>query len=242
VYDIFNIKKIEITKTKYSNEANKRILKTGLFAFGLNFISIYLINTPRYAIDDLLSNEMQTIYGIIIMPATFMGLLGQYIIQPSITKISKYIKDEEYTNLKKVIININLIIILLGILVFVVAYLLEVPVLELVYGVELDNYFESMMIIIVGSVFYSVSIITSAILIAMRKTFSQVVIYFVTSIIATFLAYKFVENMQIKGASITYFITMVIVAFMFILLVIKEVLNYKKEWRNNENINNNSNV
>lgn len=231
VYDLLNLKKIEIIKTKYSSEANKRILKTGLFAFGLNFISIYLLNTPRYAIDDLLSNEMQTIYGIIIMPATFMGLLGQYIIQPSITKISKYIKDEEYDNLKKIIMSLILIVFVLGILVFIVAYFLEVPVLKLVYGIELSKYFTSMMIIIIGSIFYSIGIVTSAILISMRKTFSQVVVYAITSIIGTVLSYKLVASVQIEGASITYLLAMFIVAITFILLVIKETLKYNKEWK-----------
>lgn len=245
IYDYSNLKKVEVVKTKYSDEANKRILKTGLFAFGLNFLSIYLLNTSRYAIDDLLSNEMQTIYGIIIMPATFMGLLGQYIIQPSITKISKYIKDEEYNNLKKIITNLILIIAILGILVFIVAYFLEVPVLGLVYGIELSNYFNSMMIIIIGSIFYSIGIVTSSILISMRKTFSQVVVYAISSVIATILSYKLVKIVQIQGASITYLITMLLVAVIFIALVVKETQKYKKEWakgEKHENINNNSNI
>ena len=29
------------------------------------------------------------------MPASLMGLLGQYIIQPALTKISEYIKNKE---------------------------------------------------------------------------------------------------------------------------------------------------
>lgn len=234
IYDFLNMKKVEVIKTKYNNESNLRILKTGIFAFALNFISIYLINAPRYAIDDLLPNDMQTIFGIIIMPATFMGLLGQYIIQPSVTKISKFIKDEEYENLRKMIINLILIVIGTGIAVLVIAYFLEVPVLQLVYGIELVNYFDSMMIIIIGSIFYSIGVVISAILISMRRTLSQVIVYGLTSIIATFLAYRLVNITKIQGASITYLVTMLVVAIVFIGLVFNCVLKYKKEWEKNK--------
>ena len=228
IYDISNIKKLKVVKTKFTKEANMNILKTGVFAFGLNFISIYLINASRYAIDDLLEADMQTIYGIILMPATFMGLLGQYIIQPAITKISNYIKTENYQKLKNVIIKLISIMFSFGIVVFIIAYLLEIPVLQTVYGVELKPYFTSAMVIIAGSVFYGTSIIISFTLIAMRKTLSQVIIYGICAIGSTIIAYKFVEVKQIMGASITYTITMIAVVVLFVFVLLNELMNYKK--------------
>lgn len=232
-----NLKKVKITKTKFSIKANERIFKIGFFSFGLNFVGIYLFNISRYSIDDLLSNDMQTIYGIILMPASFMALLGQYIVQPSITKISNYIRDKKYFDLKNIILKLLIIIIALGIAVFAVAYIFEAPVLKLVYGVDISEHFVSMLIIIVASVFYSISIIISAILISMRKTLSQVISYIVVSVIGTFIAYKFVENFQIFGASITYLLTMILISAIFIILTIKQLLKYKKTWEMMDNKN-----
>lgn len=231
LYDYNNIKKIKVEKTKYSNEANIRIIKTGLFTFGLNFISIYLINIPRYAIDELLQSDMQAIFSIIIMPATFMGLLGQYIIQPAITKISEYISLKNYVELKNTIIKLILTIFSLGSIVFALAWFLELPVLKLIYGVDLNSYFISAMIIIMGSIFYGASIIISFILIAMRKTFSQVITYGACSVISTFGAYKLVEYNSINGAAITYLASMLLVTIVFMVILINEILNYKKEWK-----------
>ena len=200
IYDYHNVKSIGVTKTKFTKEANLRILKTGLFTFILNFLAIYLINVPRYAIDDLLTSDIQTIFGIIIMPATFMGLLGQYIIQPVLTSISDNIKNHKYIDLKKSIAKIIIILFILGIIVIFVAWLLEIPVLELVYGVELKPYFISAIIIIIGSVFYGASTMTSYILIAMRKTLSQVITYGICAILSTVVAYKLVENIRSKGS------------------------------------------
>ncbi len=230
IYDIKNVKKIKIRKTKYSWKANKRLLRTGFFAFLLNFLGIYLINAPRYAIDDILTNDLQTIFGIIIMPATFMGLLGQYVIQPLLVQITQYIKNKKYKQLRNIIIKIIGIIITLGIGVFIVAYFLEVPVLQIVYGVELELYFTSMLVIIVGSVLYSIGIVISTILISMRKTFMQSIIYGISAIISTILSYNLVKKIQIQGASITYTITMLTVAILFVIYLIYNMKKYKKDW------------
>ena len=242
IYDLKNLKEVKIIKTKFDNKANIRILKIGFFTFILTFLGTYLINSPRYAIDDLLENNLQTIFGIIIMPASFMGLLGQYIIQPSLTSISKCIEDKKYQELKKIIIRLVLLVIIAGLLVTVVAYFLEVPVLNLVYGVELKPYFTSMMIIILGSILYSLSTVLSAVLIAMRKTLSQTIVYGVTSVISTIMAYTLVKQIEIQGASITYTATMAIMAIAFLVCTIYNMIKYKEKWKLNEGINNNSNI
>lgn len=247
LYDFRNIKKIGITKTKISKESIITLFKIGFFTFALTFLGNYLINVSRYAIDDKLTDDMQTIFGIIIMPATLMGLLGQYIIQPALIKISEYIKNREYNNLKNIFIKLVGINFALGTLILICACIFEVPILELIYGIELKPYFVEMIIIVIGSILYSLSTILSAILIAMRKTGTQTLMYFVTAIISTILAYILVVNIKIKGASITYFITMFIISTLFSLYTIYSLKKYKIKWEkskgvNYENINNNSNI
>lgn len=229
-YDIKNSKLAGLKMEKYDNNGNKTLLKTGFFTFILTFLGLYLINISRYAIDDLSTNEIQTIFGIIIMPATFMGLLGQFIIQPALTKFAQCIKNKEYHNLKMITIKIISLIIVLGMMVFGVAYFLGIPLLELVYGIELKPYFISFMIIILGSILYSIQIISSAILISMRRTFGQVMIYFIISIISTGVSYYLVDKLNILGASISYCMTMTLVAVSFILYLIYGIKIYKREW------------
>lgn len=230
IYDFKNIKKVNLIKTKFNNKANIRLLKVGFFTFILTFLATYLINAPRYAIDDMLENNIQTIFGIIIMPATLMGLLAQYIIQPALTKISNNIENKNYDELKKIVKILIYTILALGAIVLIVAWILEAPVLKIVYGIDLSPYHVSMMIIIVGSILYSLSAILSAVLIAMRKTASQAIMYFITAIIATVLSYSLVKQIQIQGASIAYLITMIIISAMFLIYVVYNMKKYNKEW------------
>ena len=231
IYDFKNIRKVKLTKTKFSNKANKNLLKAGFFTFTLSFLSLYLTNIQRYAIDDLLENSFQTIFGIIIMPAAVMSLLAIYIIQPLLTRITGCIENKKYEEFKSIIKKIVFLILILGVVVTLVACILELPVLEFIYGIELDEYYASMMIIVVGSIFYSLLTILSAILIAMRKTFSQSIIYGLVSIVSTILSYLLISNMEIYGASIAYSITMFIIALIFLIYTLINMKKYKKDWK-----------
>ena len=232
-FDSKNIKQIGILKTKFDIEKIKSIFISGFFTFALTFLGTYLINAPRYAIDDILISDLQTIFGIIIMPATFMGLLGQYIIQPALTKISNAIKIQDYKGLRKIISFVIITIIIIGVFVLGIAYFLEAKVLGIIYGVDLTPYIESMMIIIIGSIMYSLGIMISYILIAFRKTFIQAIIYTIVSIIATIISYILVKKLEILGASITYTITMTSIAITFLIYLIYNLINIKLKWGKN---------
>ena len=137
IYDFKNAKRIGIKKTKFSHQVDITLFKIGFFTFALTFLSQYIINSSRYAIDDLSSEDIQAIFGYILMPATFMGLLGQFIIQPILTSISTCIKESNKDKLVKIIIKVFLIIFSIGIIALIVAYVLGIPVLQLVYGIDL---------------------------------------------------------------------------------------------------------
>ena len=129
------------------------------------------------------------------------------------------------------IINLVFIIIVLGIIITAIAWLLEAPVLGFVYGVNLAPYFNSLMVIIIGSIFYSLITILSTLLVAMRKTLSQTVIYSIIAFFSTTISYVLVKLNAVVGASITYFISMLMVAVSFIILIIYNMKKYKIEWK-----------
>lgn len=238
IYDLRNIKKIKIEKTKYDFKKIKGIFIAGFFTFILTILSIYLINSSRYAIDDLMTEDIQTIFGIILLPGTFMGLFAQYIIQPVLTKIADFLEKDDYISIKKLVNKLFFIIIGCSFLILIVAYFLEAPVLGMVYGIDLKEYVIPMMIIILGSIMYSFSIITSYVLIALRKTLYQVIIYSIASIASLVLSYMLVQRIGVLGASINYLISMSIVAISFIVfyfIIISKKIRSKNVKDNEKN-------
>lgn len=227
-YDYYNIKKVNVEKNKFNKESNKNIFYSGFFTFLLFFLSIYLINISRYTINNISTDELQTIFGIIIMPATFMGLIGQFIIQPFLVRIKELLINNDYNNLLKIILRIVFAIFIISIVVLVCAYFLATPVLGFIYGIDLAEYKISLMIILTGAVFYSLSVIFSAILVSMRKTLSQAIIYSLVAVIGTIISYPFVKNYSIIGASITYLITMFSVSGCFAFIIGQSIFKSSK--------------
>ncbi|MBR3163396.1 MAG: hypothetical protein IKF17_04800 [Clostridia bacterium] len=235
IYDFTNIKKLEIVKSKFTIKNNNILLKIGFFTFILTFLSQYIINSSRYAIDDILPNDLQTVYGIIIMPATFMGLLGQFIIQPILIKLSNCIKEGNKKELIKLILQVISIICALGIIALIFAYALGIQMLEIVYGIELSDYLLPLIIIMVGATMYSIELFASTVLIALRKTFGQALLYFIISIASTVIAYILVNKYSILGASISYLITMLLIAVVLVLYMSIAIYHNFKE---NKKVNN----
>ena len=216
-YDYINIKKkIDIQK-EYKKERIITILKKGFGAFIISFLTLYLINSSKYVIDYLLVEKYQTIFGILLMPATVILLFTQFIIHPFLNLITDCVHDKKYDELKKIIFKFLGVMILFGIVVIIVAYFLGIPVLELIYGISLNDYKKGFMVIMVGGVLYGMSSILSSILIAMRHLNIQVIIYSVVAIVITVIEYFLINIYGVMGACYAYFIMTFIVLIMFLL-------------------------
>ena len=216
-YDYINIKKkIDIQK-EYKKERIITILKKGFGAFIISFLNLYLINSSKYVIDYLLVEKYQTIFGILLMPATVILLFTQFIIHPFLNLITNCVHDKKYDELKKIIFKFLGVMILFGIVVIIVAYFLGIPVLELIYGISLNDYKKGFMVIMIGGILYGMSSILSSILIAMRHLNIQVIIYSVVAIVITVIEYFLINIYGVMGACYAYFIMTFIVLIMFLL-------------------------
>lgn len=225
-YDIKNCSKI-FQHTMYSKKINYNLLKSGFFVFGFTFLTHYILNAPKYAIDEFLNNEMQAIYGIIIMPASILILCGQLIVQPFLVKIKKLIRANDKNELIIFTMKISLFIFLIGFICILLAYFLGIPVLNILYGINLNKYLISLLIVILGATFYSISFVFSSVLTAMRKTFVQIIFYIISSIFISFLSNVLVINYQVIGACLSYlfimFLLLLLYAIYFLIIMRKKV-------------------
>ena len=216
-YDFKNAEIISILKEKINTKFVFLIFKFGFFTFLLTILTQYIINASKYAIDGNLSNESQTIFGIILMPATLVILCGQFLIHPFLNKLTQLLKEKKYNEFKRVVYKLVLAIFIFGIITDVVAYLIGIPFLELVYGISLKKYKIDLIIIIAGGVFFGMSYIFSNALIATRNTFIQAVIFIMVSLFTLVVSNLLVIKYGIYGASISYMISMLLLLILFII-------------------------
>lgn len=230
-YDFKNIKDVGFKLEKIDFGKVFLVFKRGFCAFAFTFLTQYVINAPRYVIDANLSNQLQTIFGILIMPATVLVLLGQFVIHPFLVSL----KEKYYQSKKtffKMTMQLSGIIVVLGVIAVVAAYLLGIPILNFLYSIDLSDYLRELVLVIIGATFYEVSVIFSTSLTTMRSTFSQLMIFLVVAMLSYFVANYLVLEFKILGAVVSYMAMMGLLMFIyfvvFVIILKKDKVGGKK--------------
>lgn len=204
------------------------ILKNGFFPFALSFLSLLVINSPKYAIDDFLSSDYQTYFGIIVMPATVITMFAQFIVYPFLTEINRYIDKKQFKKIYKLTIKINSILFILGVICVFAAFLFGIPVLQFIYGVNLESLKTPLIIIMIGAIFCACTYVFSNILISLRKLKFQTLLYTIIALISIFLARSLVQSSSIEGACYSYLISMVLLFVSYSFLTYYDFKNPKE--------------
>ena len=216
-YDINKKKNMTFTITNFSIKNIKKIIVMGFSIFIVSILSQYLLQAPKFPIDSFLSNDKQTIYGIISMPATMMVLASQFIIHPFLVKMNNYLVKKEYSDFKSMVIKLSLILFLFGIVCELLLYLIGVPILNIIYGIRLNEYVFDMVIIMFGALLFGISTIISYSMIAMNKNNIQSIIFIIASIFCYIVSNKLIYTYELFGAALSYFIVMLLILLMYVI-------------------------
>lgn len=228
IYDLVNLKQYKSKLKNININHVMYILRFGFWTFLFTFLTQYLLNAPKYAIDNLLNNDSQTIYGIISMPATVMFLASQFLVQPFLNDFSNNIKNKQYKIFNSVIIKLIGCILVIGIVVIIGSYLVGIPFLELIYSVKLNDYLNALLVIMTGSTLYGITCILSCGLITMRKTLVQSIIFGIVSVVSFFASNYLVESYEVFGASLSYLLSMSLLIVLYSVVYFVEYNKLKK--------------
>ena len=222
------------TNIKVNKLSIKNIFIFGFFTFSITLISNFLYNIPKYGIDKYLNNNLQAIYGIIVMPATIIMLVNQFVIQPLITILKDSYEQKNKIIFTKYVKRIIGITILVGIMALVCGSVLGLPILELMYGIKLNGYLFSFLIIIIGACLYTISSVLSNSLIVIRKTKIQFYIYLFVTIISYVISDIVIKRYGFMGASYSYLFMMILLLILYAISFII-IINNKKIWEEKKN-------
>lgn len=195
-----------------------KIYKNEFFLFASSFLTIYILNAPKYAIENYLTNDIQAIYGIILMPASVLSLFAQFIIAPVMNDLTKFYKEGNLKQMKKIENKIIFMIIGFGIFAMIAGYLFGIPVLNLIYNVDLTGYTIVLIAILFSYVLYAVGFIKTVILTIYRKIKEQFWVYLLTAIVAFISSNYLIKIYGKEGITLSYFAIMAVYCIMFLVL------------------------
>ncbi len=191
------------------------IYKKEFFLFASAFLTMYLLNAPKYAIENYLTNEIQGIYAIILMPASILPLFAQFVSAPMMNDLTKYYKQKEYSKMKQIEHKLGGYILSFGFFAMFLAYIIGIPILKLIYKIDLSGYNLTLVLIIFAYIIYALGYIKTLILTIYRKIKEQFIIYLVSSIFMYILSNVLIKRFGEKGIIPTYLTIMSISYIMF---------------------------
>lgn len=217
-YDFNKIKKYSLKKSNNWFRSFKLLFLGGISVCIFYLLTQYIVNTQKLVIDFVMDNSNQTIFGIILMPATFMSLCTVFIFNPFTAIITTYIKNKKWIEFKKEISKILLYILIIGVFVIIVCAIIGIPILNIIYGISLEPYYWHLLIIVFGAIFNALMNILMNALISLRKNIIQDFIFLAGSIFSTFISIILINKADILGACLSYFFTMLFLLLLYIIV------------------------
>ena len=194
--------------------------------FVSSFIMNYLNNAPKYAIDSLLSDEMQACYGFIAMPVFVIGLLNNFIFSPMIARMSMMWKERQNKDFFRLFWIQILIIGIITIVCEAGAFVLGVPVLSMLYNTDLAPYKTELLVLLLGGGFLALSGLFVTIMTIIRIQNSQAIGYGIVAVCAYILSPIFVRKYAVMGASVLYLLLMILLCIIFAIMM---MIGFKKK-------------
>lgn len=225
-FDLQLIKRISQIKMEFHLDKIIQLIKNCFPLFISSFLTTFIVNVPKNAIELNFDSSVQTYYNIIFMPSYIINLFCMFIFVPLYTSIANTWLNSTKNRFVKTIIKLFVFDIVLSVLVFIGCYLLGIPLLELVYGVDLHTVKSSFLILIVAGCFTSMNSILSYIFTVIRRQKFMIYIYLIAIILPQLLVNWLTSNYGIFGASLDYLIGIALITVMFIIGL---VLILKKE-------------
>lgn len=227
IFTKWTIGEFHSPSVKYNKKNVRLLLKLCFPLFVGAFLSFYIGNAPKYAIDATLSDDLQACYGFIAMPVFVIGLLNSFIFNPMLYKLTRLWNSGK---VKKFVIQTILqsgIVFLITIICIGGAYLLGIPVLSWLYNTDLSPYKTELLILLLGGGFLGFSGLLSAFITIIRCQKWIMWGYLFIAILAFIFSNPIVKMYRMLGAAILYTALMGGLCVIFVFLFLCGILKYK---------------
>lgn len=189
-----------------------KLAVAGFPLFLNGYLMMDITNAPKMAIDTaisegVLTNGDQTVFTVLFMPASILTL-AYIVFRPLLTKMALAWAQGKPEELLRILGRIFACLAGVAVLGLAAGAVLGVPVLSLIYALDLSGYRMHLLIIILGGCLYVFSAVLDNVLVVIRKQYVLVICYVVTWIYIKLAAEPFVRIGGVMGASVVYLTSM----------------------------------
>lgn len=183
--------------------------------FVSSFLAAYLGNVCKYAIEAAGTEQMQTVFNVLFMPSFVINLFMIFLMRPTLTRLAKLWLGHEARPFLRIIGRLLLAVAGITVAVVGVCAVVGIPVLELLYGIDLDAYLMPLLVVLLGGGFLSASNVFYNAMVVIRTQNAVVVGYVGAIVVATLVSVPLVEAAGVTGASVAYALSCLVLAVLF---------------------------
>lgn len=184
--------------SRYTREAIT-IIKRCMPIAAVLFLSMFSLNIPRYFLDRYHPDEIGY-FGILVMPITVLALVITFLLQPKIIYLSELFIKQKYDDFNHAIRNIVSVVVCVGLAGLVLAYLIGIPVLNTIFGLDFTPYLAALLIVVLGSIANGIVSIYMNIFTIIRHFKALFYTLVLTNVSLLFLSTVIVDKYNLQGA------------------------------------------
>ena len=204
LFDIRLMKHFLSGKKRFSFQRVFGILKDCGLLFFVGFMTFYLLNAGKYAVNHYMTDADNTIFSAVYLPSMVINLFSGFVFKPFLTSLSIQWGEGRYRQFRKKILGLSALVAAFTAICVAGCALIGVWVLELLYGEDFSPYRGAMVLFTAGGGFNALAIVHYYALTIMRKQkwiFAATGFLFVCSL----AAYPFlVSQWGIMGGAIAF--------------------------------------
>ena len=200
-----------------------QVLLACLPLFGASFISMYLSNAPRFAIDRYLDPTQQGYFAILFMPAVTINLMSLVIFRPLLTRMAGLWVQGDRPGFRAVVNRGLLATAGAFVVVGLVTYVAGVPILGLVFGKDVSAFSVELMVLVGGGAMNAASVVLYYALTTVRLQNLVFVGYVLAAGAITLLCVVLVPQGSLLGASVAYTAAMSVLVAVFAVVLYRAV-------------------
>ena len=197
------------------------------------FLWAYILSAPRLAVDKYMSSEYQSYYQAIFLPVSVINLFAGFLFRPMLITLTDLNEKKEFKKFFAIIFNILSCLLGITVVCLIGAYLLGIPVLSIATGCELSAYRSLLVFTIAAGGINSVAFVLYYILTIFRTKKLIMTGYILSAISVYILSDRLVQQSELFGASMSFFVAVCVLGLFFAGSIIVYVLKVKKTIKQN---------
>jgi len=179
------------------------------------FLWTYLLSASRMAVDNVMTSTDQSYYQVLFLPVSVINLFAGFLIRPSLLVLTEHHAKGNQKAFWGIIMKIFLLMVIISLVCMVGAYLVGIPVLQLLAGCDLSQYRMLFVFLICAGGFNSIAYILYYVLTIFRNRGAIVCGYGIAASIALLISNDMTRQFGLWGAAGSYLISILVLMFIF---------------------------